>query len=400
VGKRQWKGGDIIYLAAGDTWTEPLLLEGEGASCAGSHMRGDFERIDVNPTNISVYGWVVDPLLANNGTPPVKVRVSIDGTPVLDTVADVPRGDLVDAGVAPNPQHGLGVTLPAAAFATLQHGTHHVSLMASNAAPQCGDFSWALPGPILSKKCVCDGALCDCPASTEPPLQIRGSASEGEARPTIRLNGTGMGISALGFGSVSITGIEVTDATEGIVAVGAAGGTGTAEVTDCVFRGVWNRSSIGQTKAQKGRDCTSGWSTTVSLGDYGNATVTRCLFDEIDTAFQPRGALGTMSFTRNTMTRANGNTVPMVGHTEWSIEKNVFSRDTAPRFFMCGTTDIMIGGLGTVGVISNNEIGWRGEHPASPDGSLKTFVISIEMCGQIPPVLAIPMLCWQMFGDI
>lgn len=46
----------------------------------------------------------------------------------------------------------------------------------------------------------------------------------------------------------------------------------------------------------------------------------------------------------------------------------VFSRNSAPRFFMCGTTDIMIGGLGTTGTISNNEIGWRGEHPASPDG--------------------------------
>ena len=28
----------------------------------------------------------------------------------------------------------------------------------------------------------------------------------------------------------------------------------------------------------------------------------------------------------------------------------------------------MIGGADTVGAISHNEIGWRGEHPASPDG--------------------------------
>lgn len=28
----------------------------------------------------------------------------------------------------------------------------------------------------------------------------------------------------------------------------------------------------------------------------------------------------------------------------------------------------MIGGLGTHGTISQNEVGWRGEHPASPDG--------------------------------
>ena len=35
---------------------------------------------------------------------------------------------------------------------------------------------------------------------------------------------------------------------------------------------------------------------------------------------------------------------------------------------MCGTTDIMVGGLGTRGTISRNEIGWRGEMPGSPDG--------------------------------
>ena len=28
----------------------------------------------------------------------------------------------------------------------------------------------------------------------------------------------------------------------------------------------------------------------------------------------------------------------------------------------------MIGGADTVGAISHNEIGWRGEHPAAPDG--------------------------------
>jgi hypothetical protein len=30
------------------------------------------------------------------------------------------------------------------------------------------------------------------------------------------------------------------------------------------------------------------------------------------------------------------------------------------RYFTCGTTDIMIGGADTVGAISHNEIGWRG----------------------------------------
>jgi hypothetical protein len=38
------------------------------------------------------------------------------------------------------------------------------------------------------------------------------------------------------------------------------------------------------------------------------------------------------------MTRCNGNTLFMTGDTEWLIDNNVFSRDSAPRFFMCGTS--------------------------------------------------------------
>jgi hypothetical protein len=53
---------------------------------------------------------------------------------------------------------------------------------------------------------------------------------------------------------------------------------------------------------------------------------------------------------------------------DWLLSENVFSRDNAPRYFTCGTTDIMIGGADTIGTISHNEIGWRGEHPAAPDG--------------------------------
>ena len=49
-------------------------------------------------------------------------------------------------------------------------------------------------------------------------------------------------------------------------------------------------------------------------------------------ALQPLGAADTVQFVGNTVTRANGNTVLMVGDTEWLISGNVFSRDEAPRF--------------------------------------------------------------------
>lgn len=170
-----------------------------------------------------------------------------------------------------------------------------------------------------------------------------------------------------GFDSVRIDGLEFAHATAGIAAHGSAR-TGMMSVEDAVFRGVWNRSSIGQSQAHDGRDCSNGWTASVAAGDFGGASVRGCVFDDIDVAFQPTGALATVAIEGNTISRANGNTVLMVGQTEWLVSCNVFSRNYAPRFFMCGTTDIMIGGLGTRGAIRANEIGWRGEQPGSPDG--------------------------------
>lgn len=143
---------------------------------------------------------------------------------------------------------------------------------------------------------------------------------------------------------------------------------GTLVIDDCSFRGVWNRTSIGQVIPMTTRNCGNGWTDSIRPGGFDAVTVSHCLFDNIDVAMQPGGSLESVQFVNNTVTRANGNTILMTGTTNWQIRGCVFSRDDAPRFFQCGTTDIMVGGLGTTGSISNNEIGWRGEHPAAPDG--------------------------------
>ena len=140
-------------------------------------------------------------------------------------------------------------------------------------------------------------------------------------------------------------------------------------------------------------------------GGVGSVTVSNCLFNDFDVAFQPSGTIGKARFTGNTLTGGNGNCVFFTASHDWLLSGNIFSRDSAPRYFTCGTTDIMIGGAcasvsitaasvlhlrfsiqltivlfvgattslfvpgaDTIGAISHNEIGWRGEHPAAPDG--------------------------------
>ena len=78
--------------------------------------------------------------------------------------------------------------------------------------------------------------------------------------------------------------------------------------------------------------------------------------------------IGKMRFVGNTLTGGNHIAVYFTASHDWLLSDNVFSRDWAPRYSPCGSTDIMIGSLDARGTIMRNEIGNRGEHPASPDG--------------------------------
>ena len=79
-------------------------------------------------------------------------------------------------------------------------------------------------------------------------------------------------------------------------------------------------------------------------GGVASVTVSNCLFDDFDVAFQPSSTIGKARFTGNTLTGGNGNCVFFTSSHDWLLSGNIFSRDSAPRYFTCGTTDIMIGG--------------------------------------------------------
>ena len=81
-----------------------------------------------------------------------------------------------------------------------------------------------------------------------------------------------------------------------------------------------------------------GWTASVYAGGFGSATVDRSVFDDVDVAFQPLGALAAARFAGNTVSRANGNTILMVGKTDWDISGNIFSRDFAQRHGGLGVT--------------------------------------------------------------
>ena len=358
--------GDSVLLQAGNTWAEPMVLQGSGPTGAG--MRGYLE--GVHPAQGVVAGWVFDSLLQGGGVPPVRVSILVDGSSVLEVLANTTRSDLP----APNPQHGFSAQLPPSVVAQLKNGVHRVDARAIGCGKGCGEHGWLLPlwsGAVGS--CVCSGAVCPCPPS--PAVRVTSwyrHKTSTRNRAAIRLNGSGTAVHVGAIGSLDISAIALSHAQSGIVAPHL---TGFLNITDLVFMDIYNASSIGQS-LHRAPSCGTGWTPSV-FASATNVSVANCLFDNVDVAFAPSGTIrGSARFQSNTLTRGNGNMVNVEASNDWLVSGNVFTRNYAPRFFSCGTTDIIIGGPGTKGRIAHNEFGWRGEHPGAGDGC----AIDYESC--------------------
>jgi len=123
---------------------------------AVGELRGNLDSVSEGPA-VNVSGWAVDKLLPRAGWGPVTVIISIDGQPVISVLAMESRPDLVTAGVAPNPEHGFGVTLGHdAAGALLGPGRHCLSVRA------VGTPSATAPKllPNTGTFWMCDGQPC------------------------------------------------------------------------------------------------------------------------------------------------------------------------------------------------------------------------------------------------
>ena len=355
--------GDAIYLRAGDEWAEPLVLGGSD----GAGMAGCIDHLTCTEGgNCTAAGWALDCMdpvqhgaagckMPNSSAPlpPVTVSLQLDGVEVASSVAKLSRPDLVAARAAPDPLHGFNFAAQLGTEHLPVAGGHHRIAVVIVGCAGCGG-GWLVPG---SAKCVCGGGkTCPCPplpppgSGPPPPPPVRVLSTNASApRPKIRLDGartafdeSQWAVRISGIPRVSIEGLAIEHSTSGISVssspetAGMSGGA--VEIKDCVFHGVWNRSSVGQRLPAAANQCSNGWSPCIMAGDVASFTVSGCLFDDFDVAFQPRGTIGRARFTGNTLTGGNGNVVFFTASHDWLLSHNVFSRDWAPRYFTCGET--------------------------------------------------------------
>jgi hypothetical protein len=84
----------------------------------------------------AIYGWAWD---ADSPISPVTVHIYVDGVPTVALIANQHRGDLVAAGISPDPYHGFG-WVPKG----LSSGTHTIEAYAINIG---GGINPLLPKP-------------------------------------------------------------------------------------------------------------------------------------------------------------------------------------------------------------------------------------------------------------
>src|SRR3989344_6014182 len=84
----------------------------------------------------AIFGWAYD---ADAPITPVVVHIYVDGVPTVALTANQHRGDLVTAGISPDPYHGFG-WVPEG----LSSGTHTIAAYAINIG---GGVNPLLPAP-------------------------------------------------------------------------------------------------------------------------------------------------------------------------------------------------------------------------------------------------------------
>jgi hypothetical protein len=137
---------------------------------------------------LSVSGWAVDPQL-DGGRSPVNVSVLLDGKVIAVGTADLPRPDLVKAGVAPDPKHGFVILLPGQAVQQLGTPNQRHALEARVGSTvlqntKCNSITCQVPEPtaadcveIPQQDCVAEGSF-TCIANA-PSWGISGTRGQG-----------------------------------------------------------------------------------------------------------------------------------------------------------------------------------------------------------------------------
>jgi len=187
--------------------------------------------------------------------------------------------------------------------------------------------------------------------------------------------------------AVTVRGLEVRGGEVGVAFTFGANGAGPAvyddanlEVSDCYFEGIRGETY----NASSGQF----WGAAVALAAgrwpmrVGNVRVVGNIVNGSDTFFKnevpwpqwTRVEIAGLVIANNSLTHCGYNVLFLDSVSFVTVQNNVFLRNTPPREFLFGTTDIIMGTLNASVVLRGNELSRRGEFmPGGPDGCAVDF---------------------------
>lgn len=163
-----WPGPDFVFNVRGfhpdmlPSVTNGVVIERSRykiRGTAGPRVGSSFDGVN---STFGLKGWAVDHNLPGDGLAPVEIRITVDLAPCCSTMANISRPDLVKAHVAPNPEHGFELSLPANITSLLKTGVHMINAWVVN-SPSTKDTPVRVDGAPM---CICDGAPCSCNSAT------------------------------------------------------------------------------------------------------------------------------------------------------------------------------------------------------------------------------------------
>lgn len=173
---------------------------------------------------------------------------------------------------------------------------------------------------------------------------------------------------------VAVSGLHVAGCAQGIrisasTAGNAGGGSRNVTIADNFFRDITAYDALFNPSA-------SSWGAAIALVSGFNitgVTIQNNVGLRMDTFLLNAAYLDGMLFRANTMYACGGNCVQMVRGRGLRLEDSVFLKDTPARYFMYGTTDVIIGSVVGDNSITGCDFNSRGEYPGGPDGCAIDF---------------------------
>ena len=173
-------------------------------------------------------------------------------------------------------------------------------------------------------------------------------------------------VSLHGVTHTTVRGLHLSGCSTGLAAIAARG------ATDLLVERMFIRDV--RTPFARYTPANPDWAVGISLtGTIANVTLRNNVASRVDSFFHAGAAMAGLLISGNTVAQCSGNCYSLGTGSGLDMRDNVMLRDLSTRYFLYGTTDVIVGSLSGHNRMVNNDFNARGEYTGGPDGCAFDF---------------------------